>query len=339
MIQTKHRWPANVGGNIMKRHRYILTFILVLTFGTAFAHQDFWMSKDFGNVTVRIKTGFEYEEINKVFIIGQLAEQFSKQLNYTGKIFLDFNHHYTGNCVPDYFISYDKGKIQYSWNNADKEKDFLNDKSIVVRQVSRQFDAETTLKLLEYAIQNIGQIKSSQKEIKYNKNYCQWIINSIDTTKIKTMLLKPSSNQLKTALSLKIEKIEKKFTNGLSYFYKDNKYSIFSREYNKDDKTLLTLNNIYDLQKIGNSSIIIFDTDSTFYYVSQYQNKVSKRHNIDNKYNYYRPYKVEYIGGYKISIYFSYYSKEEGGDKNRTLIYLIGKDELIQDLDKLIENK
>jgi hypothetical protein len=324
----------------MKRHKNILTLILVLTFGTVFAHQDFWMTKDFGNVKVRIKTGFEYEEITKVFIIGQLAEQFSKQLNYTDKIFLDFNHHYTGNCEPDYFISFDKGKIEYSWSGADKEKDFLKEKSIVVRQVSRQFEAETTLKLLEYAIQNVGQIKSSQKEINYNKNYCQWTINSIDTTKIKTMLLEPQSNQLKTALSLKIEKPEKEFKYGLSYFFKDNKYSIFSRAYNKEDNTLLTLDNIYDLKKIGSSSMIIFDTDSTFFYVNQYQNKVSKRHTINNKFDYYRPYKVEFIGGEKISIHFYYYSKEEGRQpKNRTLIYLIEEDELIQDLDKLIEKR
>src|SRR5690606_25924537 len=199
----------------MKRHRYILTLILVLTFGTVFAHQDFWMTKDFGNVKVRIKTGFEYEEINKVFIIGKLAEQFSKQLKYTDKIFLDFNHHYTGNCEPDYFISYDKGKIQNSWNGAQKEIDFLKEKSIVVRQVSRRFDAETTLKLLEYSIQNVEQIKSLQKEIDYNKNYCQWIINSIDTTQINTILLEPVSNQIKIALKSKIEKPEKEFKYGL----------------------------------------------------------------------------------------------------------------------------
>src|SRR5690606_12558957 len=103
----------------------------------------------------------------------------------------------------------------------------------------------------------------------------------------------------------------------------DNKNSIFSREYNKDDKILLTLDNIYDIKKIGSSSMIIFDTDSSFYYVNQYQNVVSKRHNISNNYDYYRPYKVENIDGDKISINFSYYSKEEGRQpKSRTLLYL-----------------
>ncbi len=318
-----------------------MTFIFVLTFGTVFAHEDFWMIKDFGNVKVRIKTGFEYEELNKVLIIGELAAQFSKQLNYTNKIFLDFDHHYTGDCEPDYFISFDKGKIEKSWIGADKEKNFLKRKSIVVRQVSRYFDAETTLKLLEYAIQNVEQIKSSQKEINYSKNFCQWIINSIDTIKINTILLEPVSNQIKRALSLKIEKPDKAFKNGLSYFFKDNKYAIFSREYNKDDNTLLILDNIYDMKSFESSSMIVFDTDSTFYYVNQYQHRVSKRHTIHNNFDYCEPYKVEHIGGDKIFIYFFYYSNEDRKLqlKYRTLLYLIEKDELIQDLDKLIEKR
>jgi hypothetical protein len=149
----------------MKRYGYILTLILTLTCESVFAHQDFWITQDYGNVKVRIKTGYKYEEIYKVFLFGQLAEQFAKQLNYSGNIFLDFSHHYTGDITPDYFISYDKGNGGYT--HKEKGKDLLKKTSIVVRQVARQFDAQTTLKLLEYAILNIENIKSSQTEIEY----------------------------------------------------------------------------------------------------------------------------------------------------------------------------
>ncbi len=61
---------------------------------------------------------------------------------------------------------------------------------------------------------------------------------------------------------------------------------------------------------------------------------------IENTFDYYRPFKFENIGGDKLSIYFSYYSKEPGlQPKKRTLIYLTDKDKLIQDLDKLIEKE
>src|SRR5690606_6553239 len=102
-----------------------------------------------------------------------LAEKLSKELNYSDPIFLDFNHHYTGDCYPTYFVSYDKGKIEYTWESGSKEKDYLKSNSIVLRQVSRQFDVIATLRLLEYSIKNISTIKSTQKQIEYNQNYCQ----------------------------------------------------------------------------------------------------------------------------------------------------------------------
>lgn len=324
----------------MPYHKYFLTSILALTFVAAFAHQDFSLTKDFGNVKVRIKTGFEYEEIAKVFMFGQLAEKLSKQINYSDPIFLDFNHHYIRNCNPDYFLSYDKGKIQHSWSGAEMGDDFLKKNLIVVRQVSRCFDAEVTLKLLEYALHNLAQIKSSQKEINYNKNYCQWIINSIDTTLIKKHLLVPTSEQLKNILNTKIERLERDFRYGISYFFKGNQYNVFARGYDKVDTTLLKLDNIYDFKKVGSSTVVVFDTDSSFYYVNQYENKVSKRQVIQNIHNYFEPFRVVNIGGKKLLIYFWHYPKENHSElTERTSIYLTQKDELIQDLDKLIEKE
>lgn len=325
----------------MKRYSYILTVILTLTFGTAFVHQDFWTSTAYGNVKVRVKTGFDYEEINKAFIIGQLAEKLSKDLGYTDQIFLDFDHHYTGDCDPAYFISYDKGKIEYTWESGSKEKDYLKENAIVVRQVSKRFNVISTLRLLEYSIKNISSIKASQKQIEYNQNYCQWKINSIDTALIKEQLQQASSVSLNNIVKLKIERPDKDFKYGISYYWQDNKFHLFLRDYNKPDTTLASIDNIYDIKKFGGSSAMVFDSDSSFFYISQYNRPiVSKRQVINNTYDYYRPFKIENIGGDKLSIYFSYYTNETGlQPKERTLIYLIKKDELIQDLDKLIDKK
>lgn len=325
----------------MRHSKYILTLILVLSFRTVFAHQDFWVTKDYGNIKVRITTGFYYEEINKVFIYGELAEKLASLLNYEDQIFLDFNHHYTGDCKPDYFISFDKGTLEYTWNGADKQKPLLSKKSIVIRQVSRQFDAETTLTLLEYAIKNLSDVKSNQKYIEYNENYCQWRIQTLDTLKIKELLQNPLSKEIKAVMTTKIERPEKDFKYGVSYYWKNGRYTLFIRDYKKADVDIATIDNIYDFKKFGSYSAIVFDTDSSFYYASQYgQNIISNRNLIDNTYDYYRPFKVESIGGDKLSIYFFYYTTEIGlQPKERTLIYLTDKDKLIQDLDKLIEKE
>jgi hypothetical protein len=325
----------------MKPPHYILTAILTLTLGSAFAHQDFWTTVDYGNVKVRVKTGFDYEEINKAYIIGQLAQKLSKSLHYSGPIFLDFNHHYIGECNPAYFLSYDKGKIEYTWERASKEKDFLKSNSIVLRQVSRQFDVGATLHLLEYSIHNLSSIKSSQRPVEYNKNYCQWKINSIDTTLIKVQLQRASSDLLNNILKSRIERPDRDFKCGVSYFWQDHKFHLFLRDCKKPDVTIASIENIYDIKKLGDSSVMVFDSDSSFFYVSPYSSPmVSKRQVIHLTYGFYRPFQVEIIGGDKISICFSYYTKGNGlKPRERTLIYLAKEDELIQDLDKLLDKR
>ena len=325
----------------MKQYRFILTTILSFSFLAAFAHQDFWTSVDYGNVKVRIKTGFDYEEINKVFIIGQLAEKLAKSLDYSGLIFLDFNHHYIGNCIPAYFISYDKGKIEYTWEGVSKEKDYLKSNAIVLRQVSREFNVISTLRLLEYSLNNLAKIKASQQQIEYNQNYCQWKINSIDTILIKEQLRMVNSDLLNNIMKFRIDRPDKEFRYGISYYWQNNKFHLFSRDYKKADTTLASFDNIYDIKKFGNSSAIVFDSDTSFFYISHYiKPLVSRKQVINNTYDYYRPFKVENISRDKLSINFSYYmDKADWELHERTLIYLTEKEELIQDLDKLIDKK
>lgn len=323
----------------MKIHNLILTFALILLFESIYAHQDRRYTIFFGNVRVRITTGFEYEEITKVANFGRLAEHLAKNMKYSKPIFLDYEHHYTKYCDPDYFISFDQGKINdYVWSEYYPDKNVLKKKGIVIRQVSRQFDAQTTLKLLEYAIANSKNIESIQKEIKYDKNYCTWLINTIDTIFINNLLLRPNSDQLNNALSLKIERPGKIFEHGVSYFIRDNKYWIFSRGYKRNDTTLLKLDNIYDLERIG-ESMIVFDTDSSFYFIDNEIPKASKRHIIKDKGNFYNKYTVDYIGGEKLSIYIWYDFPDVGTQPNRNLIYFTDLDELIQDLDKVLNNR
>lgn len=331
----------NLGSNIVKRHICILAFILTLTFGTAFAHSDFEKISNYGNVKVRFKTGFIYEEIFKADIIGQLAEKLSKDMNYTDPIFLDFRHHYTGDCNPAYFISYDKGKIENTWLNAPKGNDILKSNSIVLRQVSRQFDVIATLRLLEYSIINIASIKASQKQIEYNRNYCQWRIKSIDTNLIKEQVQKSSSGLLNNIMKSRIERSTKNFEYGISYYWQDSKFHLFLRNYNKADTTVASFENIYDIVIFGGSSAMVFDSDSSFFYFSQNKRPiVSKIQVIKNTCGFYEPYRIVYIGGDKIAVYFSCKTYgEELKSIERTLLYLAEKDELIQDLDKLIDKR
>ncbi|MFC0605846.1 hypothetical protein [Winogradskyella pulchriflava] len=316
-----------------------IAFFLILMFTTmaVSAHQDFWVTTEFGNIKTRIKTGYKYEEIKKVEIIGKLAELLAKKLNYNEPILLDFNHFYVGIAEPIYFLSFDNGTIQYNNSYARKGQALLNKKGIVVRQVSNKFDIINTLKMLEYSIINWKTIKKEQKKIEYNDNYCDWIINSIDSTKTVEILNHNVSEIISELKKKKIYRPDKDFNSGITYFWQNDKYNIVFVE--KGKETIITLlTNIYDIQRKWNT-VFIFETSADFIVFDTYKKEiVSKKWTIENADKNYRLYDINHIGGDKYSISFFYYSEEAGiQPKNQILIYARHDDKLIQDLNKLMK--
>ena len=310
----------------------VLFLIIFCSTKKTFAHQDFWVIQDYGNVKVRIKTGYQYEEINKVFIYAQLVQKLALELDYKAPIFLDFNHHYTGDCIPDYFISFDKGLIEYPWTDATKIKPLLKNKSLVIRQVSRNFDAETTLKLVNYAIKNLSDIKGSQQRIEYNENYCQWKINSINPSKIKAHIKEPTSQKIRTIMSTKIVRPDKDYKFGYTYYWLNDKYVVIHKDYKGKESILKELNDLYDFKKVGNC-FFVFTSNNEFFTINKTYGRrpktISKTWTIKNGELNYRPYKLQHIGGYKYSIYFNYYSDDPSWQpKHITLIYNESQDHL-----------
>ena len=333
----------NVRCNIM-RLRKILILLLLICSMESYAHSDFWKTKTFGNVKVRIKTGFIYEEINKCWIIGELALKLSRSLGYKDTVFLDFHHYYTEDCIPDYFLSFDDGSI-IEGNYDEKSEPHLKRKSIIIREVSRSFDPCISLSLLEYAIKNRERIKTEQKLLRYDKNYCNWKVNTIDTALIRKVTYSPVSTMLQTILQSKVYRSKTEDMEGsedLSYFYRDGKYHIYYKDYHstsgqKKEPILLVTNNIYQFTTVTSFEAIVFETDDTFYFVEGVNSHyVSKRHIINNN-GEYHPFEVNKIGWDKISINFCCVRSSKSDKlKDITLLLKITDDELLN-LDKLLE--
>ncbi len=323
----------------MKLRYYILVFF-ILASNVTYAHSDFWIIKTFGKVKVRIRTGFHYEEINKAWLIGEYTNILTKKIKYNDSIFLDFNHAYTGDCIPDYFISYDNGSIKESYSGGETYH-FLNIKAVVIREVSRKFDIATTLKLVEYAVSNLIFVKHNQRSLEYNKNYYQWLINSIDTAITRKESLVTPSVLINQVLSEKVFRPKKdEQTCVISYFVKDNKYNIcFNSFETKKDTIVLVTDNIYQFEEISYHEVLVFINDSTFYYFNgNYRPNQSNKLVIQNSNNYYRPFEISKIYPYKITISFSEYTKKGGRQpRYRTLIYRSDVTDLIQDIDELID--
>lgn len=175
----------------------IFSILFFINLQVSYGFSDKEINKQYGNVHVRVTTGYWYSEIDKALIAAQLAQKLSSRLHYKKPIFIDFHHYYIDNCIPDHFIAYNNGNLNDTWGVNKKKQGIISEKSIVLRQVAPKYDIEATLKLLEYAINNTSLIKREQNIFEYNKNYCQWMIESIDTTLINSLLTKPTSSSVK----------------------------------------------------------------------------------------------------------------------------------------------
>lgn len=306
------------------------------------AHRDFWEEKNFENVLVRIKTGYSYEEINKAWIIGELAQKLSEMLNYKDTIFLDYDHFYVGHCEPDYFISYDDGLIIDNDNQPFEQTPSFKKRRLVIREVSSIFSPHITLKLLEYAINNISKIESTQESIIYKQNYCSWKINTIDTLLIKDIISDSLSNRSRNILSSKV--VRPKYEDSeddINYYFQNNKYHIYYTEYRTDlsldSIELLEVENIYQFTNISFNENITFDTDTSFYFIQGTNNPhCSKRYLIENTNQHYKPFEIDKIGSNKITLSFQYFDLENIEHKDRTILYESDTDKLFQDLDKAL---
>ena len=309
----------------------ILILLTSLNLGTSFAHEDFGITKKFNNVTIRVVTGFDYEEINKIFIIGQFAAKLSEKLKYRKNIFLDFQHNYVGDCVPDYFISYDDGSIIMILSDGESKWSFMESKAIVIRQISRIYDIPVTMKLLEYAIINKNNIKTNQTEIEYNKNYHHWRINSIDASTIIKIVKAEPSSIVESVLENKIFRPESddfSAKNGISYFYQNNKFFVYAKRWGDPDKIVLELENIYQFERLPKYSALVFDTPDSFYFIDNPNQKliISKHHIIKDAKEYYEPYYTKRLTEGTVEILMDPYLDYN----NRNFVYY-------RDVDRLIE--
>ena len=298
---------------IIKRYIFILLAVSMIC-GHTYAHENMHIVKDFGNVKISIITGYEYEEINNVALLGQLAEKLAKKLKCSASIFLDFEHDYSNKGVTKSSVSHE-----------------LQNKKIIVWQCSNHFDAQTTMKLLEYAILNYK--KNPQlKHINYKRS----TLNPIDSLELIKVISAPDSDLLSKIMKIRVDSDEN-MEYGISYYLQNNRYYVFQKGFYQQglETILFDLEHIYDFKKTGETSALIFDTDSTFCYAemsdvvnfnesrdTEKEAKISQRQTIDNREGY-RPFMVKDIGGEKIAISFCIL---QNGKMAKTLIWAVKKE-------------
>ncbi len=328
--------------------KILLTILVAFNVVICHAHQDFYETKTYGNLIVRIKTGFKYEEINKLKIIGELGQMMLEKADYKEKVLIDFNHYYIGHCEPDYFIGYNNGSINYILGGVSFETEaVLPSSGLVVRILSSCLDCKKVLELLQYAIENKDYIKENQKTIEYEQNYSHWLLNSIDTVEVNNVFNHHQSMMMSEILKQKVHLADSTSRFGIPYFYQNNSFNFQVPASGKATDTLvLSVKNVYQMVDLSLGSKLVFDTDSSFYYLSRYggDREVSKRHIIQNTKDNYRGFLVKVVGDDMLTIYFSRHSTIEEHEKGGFLysqvsIYDSKNDKLIPDIRKNIIEK
>lgn len=303
------------------------TIIIILLFSNAIhAHKDIWREFKYGNVQAGIVTGYEdYEEINKVKIINQLAFELSKKLNYDKPILMYFKHCYVDSInKPEYFI----GHGTWQLNEVKKKK-----KGLHIWFYAKEYDVLQCLKIIEYAIIHANEIPLLQKQVVYKGEYREETHTALDEKFTINALLREESDILKEISKMKIYALDDKISTGFTYYWQDYKFHIEYIDTNQKT-TLLTLDNIRYFEYVW-GDVLVFDTQNTFYYLDRRSGSVSSRQFIENHYNKHRPYNIEALGDSTYAIL-----TERPSFYNQRIIYYSFKDNLLlQDLNKFIKEK
>ena len=213
---------------------------------------------------------------------------------------------------------------KWTWETRKK---ILRTNSIVIRQCAVTFDCKTSLKLAEYAIKNVSEIKKTQKPIPH-KSYYQYEFSSINNSIIKEILNSYNSDLVNELLNEKIFLKYKTETN-ISYYIKNNSYNLFYKNNNKI-KVVKKLNSIQPVISINPDTKVIFIDNFTFYCINK--DRISKIQHLPKIKNF-NPYKVEIKNKNQIVFYCFIF---ESSDKfplpksvRKDYIYSISKDEII----------
>jgi len=267
-------------------------------------------------------------KIGNVYYSGSVAgeSQFQNQAiaylchEYIQKYFRDFK----GNVYLEIGFSDDgETKLSYDlyqgwqWENAEHNRP-VKGKGIRIQFSQNQDRAINVLKLLEYGLSNLKQLKTKGDD---------------GIAGIADILQAPSNQKVDSILQIKVYRNLETYTyyNGKrQWYFQNDKY--FFIDFFNNDSVYLVLKEVKQLISEYYIGSIIFETDSTGYFFNRETRKLSEPFTISNKLSsfYYRHTSSDLN---KKRIYFEYepYQRKEGIKK---FIYLANESFLVEGIEE-----
>lgn len=258
--------------------RLLITILLLLLANCfAFSHQDRKFSLRHDNVHVSVWGGEEFSSKAKLKIVGTLAAKLCEYYSSKEPVYIELNYGCTQNCANSYLMSFDNGSI-VTYGQTKRIRRSKN--VLVIRAVNATFDMPALLNVLEYGLKNTKSIAETQQLCDIQALYQHFSTNTIDTVLLEKVAKSSPSSAVRTALAAKVQvgKTSRE-ESAIQYSFRDDAFHVFTNTSRKPDSALLSLRNPWTFYPLSSRDALIFDTDSSFYYINAgVENPVSRRH-------------------------------------------------------------
>ena len=268
----------------MKLKISILFFLLSTN---SFAHKDKYIIETYGNVKTLIKTGFDYSEIDKIKIIGQLAEKLAIKLNYKDSIFIEYDHDYTDLYKDDlYMLEYNGSKLfSRLMANYNANPDSTN---LFVFINANNINIITTLKLVEFGMFNKEKVNEYlfEKKIRYYDDNDKEIFKPLNPFATdKRLISQINSSQSKIINEVINERIivSNQRIFGIEIYWQSDKFFFeYKNVSGKKNDTLFEIHDFYYSVSLNQNDLLIFINKNEFYFLDGSNLKEKKLNRIKN---------------------------------------------------------
>ena len=262
-----------------------ILFFLLSTF--SFAHKDKYIFETYGNVKTLIKTGFDYSEIDKIKIIGQLAEKLAKNLKYKDSIFIEYDHDYIDLYKDDlYMLEYNGSKLfSRLMSNYNTNPDSTN---LFIFINANNINIITTLKLVEFGIFNKEKVNEYlfEKKIRYYDDNDKEIFKPLNPFATdKRLISQITSSQSKLITDVINERIivSKQSTFGIEIYWQNDKFLFeYKNVSDKKNDAIFEIHDFYYCISPNQNDLLVFVNKNAFYFLDGSNQKEKKLNHIEN---------------------------------------------------------
>lgn len=262
--------------------QFKIIFIFLFISTNLCAHKDKVIAKNYGNIKIYMKTGFNYSEIDKIQIIGQLSEKLASRLQYQDTLLIEYIHDYTDNFKDNLYLlepNNSNYKLAYGLNFEDPIPS--NHQGLSVRIYADSVDIVKILHLVEYSILNHQNL--SKQIIKTTMGYNVYedevlleplVVIATNEKLIEEIFNAESSKSIKDIISERIPIILRKHY-GMEIYWSNNTFFFEYKNYEKRTPVYEIKDYYYHLFPNQNFALLFIDEQS-FYYLDDSNNSPKK---------------------------------------------------------------